>query len=61
MSHVTFQVNLRYFNKDHSFTIHDRNTQGLSTELHKMKELLSNEKMNRIFSPERLNKNLQTP
>ena len=46
--------------KDHSFTIHERNIQSLAVELYKIKENLSNEIMSSIFPLRLIKCNLRT-
>ena len=45
--------------KDHSFTIHDRNIECLAIELSKIKGNLSNEIISSVFSPRLIKYNLQ--
>ena len=51
---------LELLSKDHSSTIHDRNSQSLAIELYKIKDNLSNEIMSSIFPPSLIKYNLRT-
>ena len=61
---IVYKESISYFHelfqKDQSFTIHQRNIQSLAIELYKIKENLSNEIMSSIFPPRLIKYNLRT-